>query len=260
MMPLTPPATGTVLQHVLGRAHERGDRPALVDLGGGVMYGYRRLLSDVTRAASALVRRGAPRGQAVGVYVGTVAFQTVAVQATIAAGGCAVLLAVGAQECETARRLVDVDARMLITGPDLAGAAVRLAEDSRVRQVVSFGAAVDTVAFRDLLDMEPGPLPVLDPNTQPALTAVDGQVLTHRDLLGRMAELDGGTVLTESDVVLVTWQPDGDPDLPALVGLALGKGCLVVAAPGGSGAELAGTAHDFGVTVITLPGGEITRL
>ncbi|GAA3107786.1 hypothetical protein [Nonomuraea salmonea] len=67
----TAPATGTVIHEVFRRAYERGDRPALVDLRGGHVYGYRRLVTEVTRAASGLVRRGARRDQVVGVHVST---------------------------------------------------------------------------------------------------------------------------------------------------------------------------------------------
>ncbi|GII92732.1 hypothetical protein Ssi02_29630 [Sinosporangium siamense] len=259
MMPLTPSATGALPQQVLGAARERGDRPALVDLGGGVVYGYRKLFTEVTRAASALVARGARPGQAVGVHVGTVTFQTLAVQTVVAAGGVAVLLPAGAEEDESARLLTELDARVLITGPELLDGAMRLVEASRVRQVVAFGPAPDTVDFHHLIDMDPRPLPEIDPKTQPALVTARGRVSTHRDVLTRMAEIDAEVALTESDVVLVTWPLDGGCDLPALVGLAVAKGCLVVAAPGLSQAEAAGTAHDFGVTVTTLPHGGIAR-
>ncbi|MEV2265633.1 hypothetical protein [Nonomuraea africana] len=149
---------------------------------------------------------------------------------------------------------------MLITTPGLAEAAVRAAEGSRVRQVIAFGAALDTIHFAQLSGLDAVPLPRLDARTQFALRPGGGAALTHRDLLGAMADLDGGVGLTESDVVLVTWPPGDGADLVALVGLAVAKGALLVAAHGLADADLTGTVHDFGVTVTALDGQPLARL
>ncbi|TMS00812.1 AMP-binding protein [Nonomuraea basaltis] len=253
----TASTTGTVINEVFRRAYERGDRPALVDLRGGHVYGYRRLVTEVTRAASGLVRRGARRDQVVGVHVSTAGAQTLAVHTVLAAGGVAAPIdpALGAEE--VAAWLGACDARTLITTPDLAETATLAAEGSRVRQVVSLGAALDAIDFRSLLTLEPTALPALDAKRQDALLLADGRRLSHADLLARMAELDLPVGLAESDVVLTTWRPGGGSDLVALVGLGVSKGALVVACGGG---DLPGTSHDFSVTVVTGPGGTLERL
>ncbi|MBF8186591.1 AMP-binding protein [Nonomuraea sp. K274] len=250
----TASSTGTVIHEVFRRAYERGDRPALIDLRGGHVYGYRRLVTEVTRAASGLVRRGARRDQVVGVHVSTAGAQTVAVHTVLAAGGVAAPIdpALGAHE--VAAWLRECDARTLITTPDLAEVAGLAADASRVRQVISLGAAPDTIDFRSLLTLEPTALPALDAKHQDALLLADGRCLSHSDLLGRMAELDCPVRLSESDVVLVTWPPNCD--LLALVGLGVSKGALVVVSDGG---DLPGTSHDFSVTVSTGQDGTLQR-
>ncbi|MET8868215.1 AMP-binding protein [Nonomuraea sp. NPDC004580] len=253
----TAPVTGTVIHEVFRRAYERGDRPALVDLRGGHVYGYRRLVTEVTRAASGLVRRGARRDQVVGVHVSTAGAQTLAVHTVVAAGGVAAPVEAGAGAYELAERLRECDARALITTPDLAESAIQAAEQSRVRQVYSLGRALDTIDFRCLLTLEPTALPALDAASQPALLLADGRRLSHAELLARMAELDARIRLAESDVVLTMWRPDGGCDLLALVALGVSKGALVVAA---GGRDLAGTRHDFGVTVLAGPGGTLERV
>ncbi|MGW3347929.1 hypothetical protein ACWDA3_31940 [Nonomuraea rubra] len=85
----------------------------------------------------------------------------------------------------------------------------------------------------------------------------DGTRLSHADLMARMAALDLPVRLAETDVVLTTWLPDGGCGLLALVGLGVPKGALVVAA---DGADLAGTTHDFGVTVVTSADGTLERV
>ncbi|GGS75219.1 AMP-binding protein [Nonomuraea spiralis] len=249
--------TGTVIHEVFCRAYERGERPALVDLRGGHVYGYRSLVTEVTRAASGLVRRGARRDQVVGVHVSTTGTQTVALHTVLAAGGVAAPVDPGLGADEVATLLRECDARMLITTPDLAETAIAAADGSRVRQVVSLGPALDTIDFRGLLVLEPTALPALDAKRQDALVLSGGRRLTHADLLARMAELDVPVGLTESDVVLSTWSPGNGRDLPALVGLAVSKGALIVAAGCG---DLPGTSYDFGVTVLTGPGGTLERV
>ncbi|OUC98098.1 AMP-binding protein [Streptosporangium minutum] len=249
---------GTVTEAVFGCAHERGDRPALIDLSAGVVYGYRRLAEEVTRGASGLVRRGARRSQVAGIHVDNAAAQTLAVHTVIAAGGVAAPLASG--NGETAELLARWDARLLITTPNLAEASLQAAEASRVRQVIAFGRARDTVDFADLLLLDPGPLPLFDPSVQPALLTEDEGLFTHRDLIGRMRELGRLTVLEKSDVLLVTWPLGCTLAMTTLVGLALMRGALVVVAPGLSPAELSATIHDFGVTVVALLDGAVQRV
>ncbi|TMR25464.1 hypothetical protein ETD86_01030 [Nonomuraea turkmeniaca] len=254
---MQPDASATVINEVFRRAYERGDRPALVDLRGGHVYGYRRLVTEVTRAASGLVHRGARRDQVVGVHVSTAGAQTLAVHTVLAAGGVAAPIdpSLGAEEI--AARLRACDAHTLITTPDLAVTATLAADRSRVREVVSLGAALDAIDFRTLLTLEPTALPALDAEHQDALLLADGRRLSHADLLARMAELDRPVRLTESDVVLTTWRPDGGCDLLALVGLCMSKGALVVASGGG---DLPGAGHDFDVTVVTCPQRTLERV
>ncbi|MDP9849592.1 AMP-binding protein [Streptosporangium lutulentum] len=258
MRPTPQPTTCTVTEAVFGRAHGRGDRPALIDLGAGVVYGYRRLAGEVTRGASGLVRRGARRRQVAGIHVDNAAAQTLAVHTVIAAGGVAAPIVPGSEEM--AELLVEWEARLLITTPPLAESSLQAAEDSRVRQVIAFGQARDTVDFADLLLLEPIPLPFLDPAVQPALLIEDGGVLTHQDLLMRMHALDRLAAIEKSDVLLVTWPLVCSLAMTTLIGLALMHGALVVVAPGLSSTELSATIHDFGVTVMALSDGSIQRV
>ncbi|MEV7010611.1 AMP-binding protein [Streptosporangium sp. NPDC051022] len=258
MRPTSSSIRGTVTEAVFGCAHERGDRPALIDLGAGVVYGYRRLADEVTRAASGLVRRGARGRQVAGIHVDNVAAQTLAVHTVIAAGGVAAPIA--SRSGEMGELLDRWDARLLITTPGLAETSVRAADVSRVRQVIAFGQARDTVDFADLLLLTPMPLPPLDPSVQPALQVEDGGVFTHEDLIWRMCELDKLVALEKSDVLLVTWPLTCTLAMTTLVGLALMRGSLVVIAPELASEELSATIHDFGVTVLALLDGAVQRV
>ncbi|NRQ32690.1 AMP-binding protein [Nonomuraea sp. NN258] len=249
--------TGTVIHEVFRRAYERGDRPALIDLRGGQVYGYRKLVTEVTRAASGLVRRGARRDQVVGVHVSTAGAQTLATHTVLASGGVVAPIDQALDVPDLVKLLRECDARALFTSPDLAERAVLAAEESRVRQVISLGPALDTIDFRTLLTLEPTALPVLDAKSQDAFVLPGGRRLAHTELLATMAELDLGVRLAESDVVLSTWRPDGGLGLPALIGLAVSRGALVVTTGPG---DVPGTSHDFSVTVLTCPDGTLERI
>ncbi|GAA1006026.1 hypothetical protein Aple_040910 [Acrocarpospora pleiomorpha] len=235
-----------VTQVVFGGAHERGDRPALVDLGDGAVLSYRALASTVVGAAAGLVRRGARAGQVAGVLVDGVATQLTALHTVIAAGGVALPLRVA-----DAAALLRWDARLLFTTQKLAPAAVEAADHSRVRQVVSFGPAVDTIEFGTLLTLEPVPLPRIRPTAGAVLLSEEDR-LTHEAFLDGMDRLDDGVGLVGSDVVLVSWPPGPDAELALLASLAFSRGALVVARPGLASVELPGALDDFGVTVTAL--------
>jgi long-subunit acyl-CoA synthetase (AMP-forming) len=241
----------TFTEAVLSGADRRGDRPALVDLGGGAFLSYRTLVTTVAGVAAGLVRRGTRPGQLCGVYADTVAGHFVAVHAALAAGALAAPISATAPADEVARRLCRTDARLLFTTRGLAPKAVAAADRSRVRQVLCFGPARDTTDVADLLSLEPIPLQRRSSGGPTALVTAHGPV-THQGVLARMAELDAGVRVGESDVVLAAWPLDGGCDLVALVGLALARGAIVVAAPDTH--DLPGTIHDFGVTVAATAG------
>ncbi|GIH26975.1 hypothetical protein Aph01nite_52850 [Acrocarpospora phusangensis] len=252
MEPTTHPLGGVVTRTVFGGAHGQGDRPALVDLGDGAVLSYRELVGTVVGAACGLLRRGARPGQVAGVLVDGVAAQLTALHTVIAAGGVA--LPLGAAD---AAALLRWDARLLFTTQKLAPAAVEAADRSRVRQVVSFGPAVDAIEFGALPTLEPVPLPC--PSEGVVLITEKGR-LTAEEFLAGMARLDDGIGLTGSDVLLVTWPPGADAELALLASLAFSRGALVVAGPGLPTVESPGPLRDFGVTVTAILDGRDRRV
>ncbi|GAA4085559.1 AMP-binding protein [Nonomuraea soli] len=251
-------ATPTLTHEVFGAATAHGDRPALVDLHGGRVYGYRRLAAEVAAAASGLVRRGARPDQVVGVLAGNATTQTLAVHTAIAAGGIAAPIDPRLPVEEVVRLLRSWDARTLFVTQDLAPAALRAADASRVRQVVCFGPADGTLDFAELLALAPVALPEVDPRGQVAMVLRDGVAVTHAGMLARMAELDRPVGLDASDVVLATCPIDAA--LATLGCLVLARGAMLVGACPVATADPAGTCQDFGVTVTASGDGPPRRV
>jgi len=248
----------TVTQQLVETAAAHGDRNALIGHVASQAYTYADLASTIKRAAAGLAWRGLRPRDVVGVYVPDVASYVLACHAIGAAGGvpCPVSpeLSIGA----AAGQLADCGARMLLTAPPLAAAALAAADRSWVRQVISFGEAPATTPFGSLLGMgslqppaaRPHDLALL-PYRRTTAGALHPVGLTHLDLATQLAGLRGTADVTERDVVLAA-PPVGDGrSYTALVDHALLSGATLAAVA--TADELAAAASEHGGTAAIVP-------
>jgi non-ribosomal peptide synthetase component F len=227
----------TVTQRLLAVAAARGEHRALVGGPADPPYGYADLAATVQAAAAGLAWRGLQPRDVVGVYVPDAACYVLAAHAIRAAGGVPSPVAAGLTVPEIAGQLADCGARMLLTAPPLAGAALAAADRSWVRQVISFGEAPDTIQFAALLGM--GTLAAAgrrasDAALLPYARKPDGMLgpvpLSHHDMDNLLRRLDSDAEICENDVVLAA-PPAGDGrSYTALLDHALLRGATVVAA------------------------------
>jgi len=257
-----PPADVTVTEHVLGLAPGRYGRTALVDPAGGLTISYSGLAARVRAAAAGLTRRGMRPGDVAGVHVTSAVAFALASQSIRAAGGVPSLSAAGTAAGVIAAQLAECDARILITDSRLAGAALDIAERSRVRQVISFGQASGVTRFDALLgagSLRPlprsaGDLALLawtaDPGGRPRPLGV-----THGELAAQLKELAPEARLAARDIILAG-PPSGDGrGYCALLDLALTVGATVVGAPSHCGADLLALARSHRATAAFVPPG-----
>jgi hypothetical protein len=182
------------------------------------------------------------------VYVPDAACYVYAAHAVRAAGGVPMPVALALTVPEMAGQLADCRARMLLTAPPLAGAALAAADRSWVRQVISFGEASGATQFGTLLGMgtlRPATGRPHDPALLPYSRRPDGVLgpapLSHHDMSGLLRRLDIEAGIGEKDVVLAA-PPAGDGRCyTALLDHALLRGATVVAV----GAEDLATAADL---------------
>jgi non-ribosomal peptide synthetase component E (peptide arylation enzyme) len=236
----------TVTQRLLAVAPSRGEHRALVGGPADPACSYADLAATVQAAAAGLAWRGLQPRDVVGVYVPNAGCYVLAAHAIRAAGGVPSPIGAGLTVPEIAGQLADCGARMLLTAPPLAAAALAAADRSWVRQVISFGEAPDAIQFGALLRM--GTLPAAparasDQALLPYSRKPDGMLgpapLSHRDLAGLLRRLDVEAEISENDVVLAA-PPTGDGrSYTALLDHALLCGATVV---GACAEELAGTA------------------
>jgi acyl-CoA synthetase (AMP-forming)/AMP-acid ligase II len=251
----------TVTQRLLAAAPARGGHRALVGGPAVPAYGYADLAAIVQAAAAGLAWRGLQPRDVVGVYVPDAACYVLAGHAIRAAGGVPSPVAAGLSVPEIAGQLADCGARMLLTAPPLAAAALAAADRSWVRQVISFGEAPDAIQFAALLGM--GTLAAAsgrasDPALLPYARTPDGVLgpvpLSHRDMADLLRRLDADAEIGENDVILAA-PPAGDGrSYTTLLDHALLSGATVVAA---ETAELA-TAADIHHGTAMIAAGSVT--
>lgn len=250
------PAPGAVTQRLVGLGVARGERPALI--GGSAAWPGRTLshasLAAVLQAAAAgLARHGLRDQDIVGVCVPDAVSYVLAVHAIRAAGGVPSPLCC-AGTAEMASQLTDCGARLLITADPLAGTALAAADDSWVRQVISFDEVPGTTAFCSLLSRgsrAPAAAGPADLALAPYAAGTQ-QPVSHGELAADLHRLAAGIPISERDVVLAA-PPDGNPrDYTALLDLALLQGATVVATPAETLPDAA-RAHG-GTAAIVHPG------
>jgi acyl-CoA synthetase (AMP-forming)/AMP-acid ligase II len=249
----------SVTQRLLAAAESREQHAALAGAQDDRSYSYGELARTVRAAAAGLAARGLQEADVVGVYVPDAVCFVLAAHSISAAGGIPCPVGPGLSVPEIAGQLADCGARMLLTAPPLAGAAVAAADRSWVRQVFSFGRAAGTVRFGALLGT--GAMPPAAPGSRGTALLTysrraDGTLaavpVSHRDLADQLRTLATEARLGEADVVL-TAPPAGDGrSYTVHLDHALISGATIVAA---SPSELAGRASGRRFTAAIVPGG-----
>ena len=256
-----PAGEATVTQRLLAAAPGRGEHRALVGGPAVPAYGYADLAAIVRAGAAGLAWRGLQPGDVVGVYVPDAVCYVLAAHAIRAAGGVPSPVAAGLSVPEIAGQLADCGARILLTAPPLAAAALAAADRSWVRQVISFGEAPEAIQFGALLGM--GTLAAAsgrasDPALLPYARSPGGILgpvpLSHRDVADMLRRLEADAEIGENDVILAA-PPTGDGrSYTTLLDHALLKGATVVAA---ETQELA-TAADIHRGTAMIAAGSVT--
>ncbi|HEY7144446.1 MAG TPA: AMP-binding protein [Streptosporangiaceae bacterium] len=253
----------TVPQRLLSTAAACPGQRALAGGAAGPGRSYAELAAAIQQAAAGLAARGLLSRDVVGVMVPDAACHVLATLAVRAAGGVPSPVRAGLSVPEMAGQLADCGARMLLTGPPLAAAALAAADRSWVRQVISFGDAAGATPFTELLragTMPPAParpdeLALLPYQRQPG-GCLAAAAVTQHDLAGQLAGLAVTAAICARDVVLAG-PPAGDGRAyTALLDHALCSGAAVIAVPAGQvAAEAARYQATVAITAESVPAG-----
>lgn len=247
----------TATQRLVEMAAKYGRRPALVPGPAAEPYSFAELATTIQRAAAGLAWRGLRPRDVVGVYVPNAVTYVLACHAISAAGGIPCPVSAQLSIAETAGQLADCGARMLLTAQPLATAGIAAADQSWVRQVISFGDAPAATPFSSLLGLGSLYPPAARPHDLamlPYVRGADGALhptgLTHVDMAAELAGLNDAAEIGEEDVVVAA-PPTGDGrSYTAFLDHALLHGATVVAA---STDELSAAATTHRGTAAIVP-------
>ncbi|MEE2899749.1 MAG: 4-coumarate--CoA ligase family protein [Gemmatimonadota bacterium] len=256
----------SVVDYVLRRAPEFGEKAALIDGVTGASMSYNELASGVRKAAGALAARGLKKGEVVAIYSPNTITYPIAFHGTAYAGGVATTVNPLYTPGELAKQLRDAKARFLITaGPFLDKAREAAAEAGGIEEIFTFDGAPGTTPFSELLegeelekgvDIDPATDLVALPYSSGTTGVSKGVMLTHRNLVANMAQIDGThslcRALKEDDTLIAVLPFFHIYGLLVIMTAALARGSSIVVLPRFDLAQFLGAIQEYGVTFAHL--------
>src|SRR5947209_12760049 len=142
----------TLTELVLGRAAERGDKPAIIDGASGRTVTYAQLVGGVRRAAAGLAAHGLSKGDVLGIYSPNVPEYAVAFHAAASLGSISTTVNPLYTPRELAQQLNDSRASYVLTIPmfmDNVREAVQ--QVPTIREIFVLGEAEGATPYASLL-------------------------------------------------------------------------------------------------------------
>jgi acyl-CoA synthetase (AMP-forming)/AMP-acid ligase II len=232
---------------VLRGAEARGDKPALVEGPTGRTITYHQLASRVRRAAAGLAAAGIRKGDVVAICAPNIPEYVIAFHGAASIGAMVTTLNPLCTEQDMESQLADSRARVMITVPELlekAGAAARATAAEQLYVIGEAGAAAagggGAVPFAALLEHGGDPPRVqIDPATDvvalpysSGTTGVSkGVMLTHRNLVANLLQVDATGQVYEHDTLLAVLPFFHIYGMVVIMNLGLYRGATLVTMP-----------------------------
>lgn len=229
---------------VLKTAMAHPEKPALIDGPSGRAYTYGQLTGAIQRVAGALVARGLQRGDVFAIMLPNVPEFAIAFYGVAAAGGTVTTVNPLYTAEELRHQLEDAGARLLLTIPSFLDKVQEATRDASVEEIFVLGEADGATPFAALLQGEatapavainPAEDLVVLPYSSGTTGFPKGVMLTHRNLVANLAQMDGytdvGARLQEDDVVLGLLPFFHIYGMVCIIGAALSQGATIVTMP-----------------------------
>ncbi len=256
----------TVTEYVLRGAEQFAEKTALIDGPTGATTSYGELATTIRRAAGGLAARGFGKGDVLGIYSPNTVQYPVAFHGAAHAGGIVTTVNPHYTAAELASQLSDSRARFLVTTDACLEKASEAAKQAGgIEEIFTFDDASGATPFSVLTDgaeLEEGP--EIDPGTD--LVALPyssgttggpkGVMLSHRNLVANMVQLDGAESLsrglTEDDTVLAILPFFHIYGLLVIMNWALSNGARIVVLPRFELETFLGALQEHRVTYLHL--------
>ena len=130
-----------LVDYLLARADELGDKPALIDGPSGRTLTYAALKHAVRALAGGLVARGFAPGETLAILAPNLPEYAIVFHGVAYAGGVVTTINPTYVEREVHHQLVDADARLLVTVAPFLDMATAAAEGTNVEEIFVIGEA-----------------------------------------------------------------------------------------------------------------------
>ena len=229
-----------LVSFTLHRAKELGDKPALVDGPSGRAVSYAELERSVRRVAAGLRARGFAKGDTFAIYLPNVPEYAIAFYGAVAAGGCCTTVNPLYTVRELGHQLSDCRAKLLLTMPPFLDTARQAAAQAGNCEVLVLGEAAGTASFSELLG-DPGTAPGVASGPLADIAAIPyssgttglskGVMLSHRNLIANMIQIDALLGLSSDDVLLAALPFFHIYGLSVIMNLGLRAGATIITVP-----------------------------
>ena len=199
-----------VTSFVLERAQELGDKPALIDGPTGRAVTYSELDQATRALAAGLAERGFGRGDCLCVYMPNLPEYAIAFHGVARAGGKASTANPLYTARELQHQLEDSGSKYLLTIPQFLDVASKAAEGAGVEEVFVVGEAEGATPLSELMG-DPGEAPDVEisgddlavlPYSSGTTGLPKGVMLTHKNLVANLVQIQDAFALSEDDVLL----------------------------------------------------------
>jgi acyl-CoA synthetase (AMP-forming)/AMP-acid ligase II len=195
------PLTSFVLQN----ADRLGSKPALIDAATGRTFTYGELSTAIRRIGAAFRARGIRKNDTVAIFSPNCPEYALAFHGACSIGAAVTTVNPLYTSHELRQQLIDARAKIVITGAPLLPVAVEASSEAGVRDVLTF----DDLFCRN---QRTGPAKEaeIDPANQIAALPYSsgttgypkGVMLTHRNLVANLLQVDASRQILENDVLL----------------------------------------------------------
>ena len=225
---------------VLRRARELADKPALIDGPTGRKLSYQQLADSISIVAYNLAQRGFKKGDVFGILSPNCLEYAIAFHAVATLGGIVTPINPLYTRHEIVHQLKDSGARFLVTPPSCAEKASEAIADAGVEELFVFGTAPGATSFDSLL-VDNGRAEQVAVNPFADLVALPyssgttglpkGVMLTHRNLVANLRQIEGLCYFYETDTLICVLPLFHIYGLVVVLNMGLYTGATIVVMP-----------------------------
>ncbi len=246
----------TVTHHVLRRAAEVPDRPALIDGPSGRAYTYAQLAAMIASFAGGLAARGLGPGDTIALMSPNIPEYAVAFHGAAVAGVAVSTVNPTYTADEVRFQLQDSGALLLVTVALFIDTAREAMAGTDVTDIVVIGEAPEgtlpvTALFGAPLEQVPVDLDdhvVVLPYSSGTTGLPKGVMLTHRNLVANLCQIEGGLAVEDDEVALAVLPFFHIYGMQVLMNGLLAQGVTIITVPRFDLEQVLGLIQDQRVT------------